>query len=219
MTKERFSYNMVHENLPDVIPVFPLFGVLLLPGGQLPLNIFEPRYLNMINDAMSSERLIGIIQPKSDVHEDKPLELYEIGCAGKIISYEELEDGRILVNLSGISRFRCVEEISTDDLYRSFKVDWSDFESDFYIPNQIDLDRDKLKELLLKYFDHQGLSCSDEAIDEACDEKIVTCLSMICPLDATEKQALLEVSNFKERADMVMTMLDMAVRGDCSCEN
>ena len=220
MQKKRFSYDIDFAGLPTELPVFPLYGVLLLPGGKLPLNIFEPRYLDMINDAMASNRLIGMIQPKGGIDSEAAddSELYEIGCAGKIISFEELDDGRILVNLSGVSRFRCDEELKLGKSYRSFKVSWAEFENDFYIPAKIDLDRDSLKCLLSKYFDHEGLSCSDDAIDEACDEKIVTCLSMICPLEATEKQALLEAGSFKERADMVLTMLDLAVRGNCKCD-
>lgn len=213
---KRFSYNIDFAGLPTRLPVFPLSGVLLLPGGQLPLNIFEPRYLDMINDALAADRLIGMIQPKNG-NDNDPL-LYEIGCAGKIISFEELEDGRLLVNLSGICRFRCGDEVETGREYRVFDVDWSEFKNDFDKPQSFEFDRDKLKCLLSRYFDHEGLSCSDEAIDEASDEKIVTCLSMICPLEAGEKQALLEAKGIKERAEMVMTMLDLAVRGNCKCD-
>ncbi len=202
--------------LPREIPVFPLGGVLLLPAGQLPLNIFEPRYVAMVEDALKTDRVIGMVQPRqsSDGGGDK---LFEIGCAGRITAFEETDDGRYLITLTGLSRFKVKEELDHVNGYRRFVADWTDFEADLNPKSCLDLDRDKLKDLLGNYFNLQQISCDWDSMDNVTDGKLITCLSMICTFDSNEKQALLEAACCKTRADMFMTMLEMAVRdGDCS---
>jgi Lon protease-like protein len=194
--------------LPDIIPVFPLDGVLLLPRGQLPLNIFEPRYLAMVEDALQSHRLIGMVQPRKNGEG-----LYTIGCAGKITSFNETEDHRYLITLTGASRFRIGEELPQQRGYRRVKADWAGFESDLKSAECINLDRVRLRKLLSGYFPLHGLSCEWDIIDGATDDRLITCLSMICPFEACEKQALLEASGCKSRADMFMAMLELAVHG------
>lgn len=212
--------------LPQEIPVFPLTGVLLLPRGQLPLNIFEPRYLAMTDDALRGNRLIGVAQPRdfstgrvSDAAPDRAA-LFTTGCAGRITAFEETHDGRYLITLTGISRFHIAHELSPDNGYRRARVEWSTFADDLQAHDCLGIDRDHLKDLLRSYFNMEGLSCSWDSIDDASDDKLITALSMICPLDPGEKQALLEAACCRTRARMFMTMLEMAVHNDksnCDC--
>jgi hypothetical protein len=201
------------ENLPPELPIFPLGGVLLLPRGQLPLNIFEPRYLAMVEDAISSHRLIGMVQTKEDGG------VYSVGCAGRITSFNETHDGRNEIVLTGICRFKIVDELSQKDGYRRVKADWSDFKKDTEPMSCLDMDRGKLKKLLKNYFEQQGLTCSWDAVDNAADEKLMTSLAMICPFDSKEKQALLEAPCCKERAKLFMTLLEMEAAQNCDCSH
>lgn len=212
MSKNPFAPDF--DDLPAALPVFPLTGVLLLPGGHLPLNIFEPRYLEMVDAALSSHRLIGMVQPKTPNYDgaQKNPEISATGCAGKIVDYCETEDGRYVITLNGICRFSIVEEMKTTTKFRQVKPDWGPFEKDLNAIGCLDLDREKLNILLEKYFDIQGLHCDWGMIEEASDEKLITCLSMICPFEPQEKQALLEAVCCNARADLFMTMLDMAVK-------
>lgn len=189
------------DKLPGRLPVFPLSSVLLLPHGELPLNIFEPRYVAMINDAMATDKLIGIIQPDA-----------QTGCAGKITQYSETPDGRYTIMLTGICRFRVKQELDTTTLYKQIQPDWNGFECDYETQHCLDLDRGALAEILEDYFEMQGLNCDWEKVHSAGDQKLITCLSMICPLDPTEKQALLEAENCKERARLFEAMLQMVLK-------
>ena len=208
--------------LPQEIPVFPLAGVLLLPRGQLPLNIFEPRYLAMVDEALRSNRMIGVVQPRDfnlSLSSDGSA-LFLTGCAGKITSFEETEDGRYLITLTGVSRFHLGDELPLHNGYRRARVDWSGFSEDLQFHDCLGIDRNHLKDLLRSYFNMEGLSCSWDSIDSASDDKLITALSMICPLDPGEKQALLEAACCRSRAKMFMTMLEMAVhndKGGCDC--
>lgn len=193
------------DELPAEMPIFPLAGVLLLPRGQLPLNIFEPRYLAMVDDAMRSNRLIGMIQPRDDGT------LHSVGCAGRIFSYHETPDGRFEIVLNGVCRFKIQQELAQKDGYRRIRADWSSFAHDMEPMGCLDLDREVFGEHLKAYFKQQDLSCSWSAVKDASDEKLITCLAMICPFDASEKQALLEAHCCKERAKLFMTLLEMAV--------
>lgn len=197
--------------LPETLPVFPLPGVLLLPRGQLPLNIFEPRYIAMVDDALKTDRMIGMIQPRDDTA------LYETGCAGRITSFSETGDGRYLITLTGTSRFRIKNELSLKNGYRNVQADWSSFSDDFRGMDCLDLDRDTLKKMLEDYFQMQDLRCDMDAIDSASDDKLITCLSMICPFDPGEKQALLEAKCCRERAQKFMALLKMAIHDDNCC--
>lgn len=202
------------DDLPGELPIFPLDGVLLLPSGSLPLNIFEKRYLKMIEDALSGHRLIGMVQTKAGA------DIYDVGCAGKITEFSETDDGRYVIKLTGICRFGIIKELKSDKPYRSVKPRWSPYENDIQKPACDDLDREKLHELLGQYFSKEEMSCNWKALEEVSDAKLITCLSMVCPFDASEKQALLEVPCCNTRADMFMTMLEMAVReGAKSCKS
>lgn len=203
------------DSLPAEIPLFPLSGALLLPSGSLPLNIFESRYVAMIEDALKDSRLIGMIQPRDPeiVTGDTETPLFDIGCAGRIVAFEETDDGRYLVTLKGICRFRVNgERAAHNSGYRRAKIDWAPFAADLQLEDCLGLDRKQLKELLGRYFKLHKLSCDWGAVDSAADQKLITCLSMICPFGPNEKQALLEAACCKSRAEMFMTMLDMAIR-------
>ncbi len=197
------------SDLPAELPLFPLPGVLLLPRGQLPLNIFETRYTAMVDTALQSHRLIGMIQPRDDGS------LYETGCAGRITAFHETSDGRYEIVLTGITRFRIKDELPQIGGYRRAQIDWSPFAGDLEPMSCLDMDRTRLKSLLKSYFDRQDLTCSWDAVDSAGDEKLMATLAMICPFSPKEKQALLEASCCKERAKIFMTLLEMESCGDC----
>ena len=204
------------KDLPPKLPVFPLNGVLLLPGGTLPLNIFEPRYIAMIDDALAAPgRLIGMIQPADfepgGTH--KAPALQKIGCAGRISELHETADGRYEITLTGICRFNVDEELSVTTLYRQVRPEWGGFEADT-IPYECDeLCKDRLKDLLKDYFQVQGMSCDWSKVDEAPKEKLLTCLSMICPFEPSEKQALLEAATPQARAEILFKLLEFSVAG------
>lgn len=204
MTKNPFAPQ--HDALPQTMAIFPLTGALLLPHGNLPLNIFEPRYLAMIDDAMAGSRMIGMIQSKEEGG------LYQTGCAGKITEFSETTDGRYIINLSGVCRFKVKEELSVTTLYRQVKTDWEDFKNDIETKKCLGVDREKLMELLEEYFTKEGMSCDFNKFKDIEDGALMTCLSMVCPFEPAEKQALLEKICCKERATMFMTMLEMAVK-------
>lgn len=200
------------QDLPETIPVFPLNGALLLPGGRLPLNIFEPRYLNMISDVLTSpSRLMGMIQSSiPNPQDDTPPSLYSIGCVGRLSSFEETSDGRYLISLDGVIRFRVENEIDMKDGYRRVKVDYSTFTDDLLVQDA-SINRDHLLKALRRFFDLKGFTADWEAIKVCESEKLVTTLSMICPLEITDKQALLEAPTTFERAEILTTMLEMQV--------
>ena len=200
------------EDLPQSLPVFPLSSALLLPLGQLPLNIFEPRYVQMVEDAMATNRMIGMVQPKSGQDGNDHPTLQKTGCAGKIIEFSEAPDGRFLITLSGVYRYDIVEELATTKDYRIIKPDWHPYKTDFTRYKTLDLDRKKLKDLMKNYFEQNTMDCDWYAFDNAPDGKLITCLSMICPFEPAEKQVLLEASCGKTRADLFMGMLEIAVQ-------
>lgn len=201
------------EDLPQSLPIFPLGGVLLLPCGHLPLNIFELRYRAMVEDAMASDRMIGMVQTCDEtvkaVKNDTPV--FKTGCAGKITEFSETPDGCYLITLTGVCRFDIEKDMVTGRGYRRVKPGWNSYGDDLKEQTCLDLDRARMKELLREYFDKEGMDCDWEAIDEAPDGKLITCLSMVCPFEAQEKQALLEAECCQVRAKMFMTMLEMAV--------
>lgn len=209
MSKNPFAPPL--ENLPATLAIFPLTGVLLLPRGHLPLNIFEPRYLRMVSDAMAGSRMIGMVQPRMPGGGPEKPAVYDIGCAGKITDFTETEDGRFLITLTGICRFRIERELDVATPYRQITPDWSAFAHDVGACPGLDIDREKLKGLLKSYFTAQGLSCDWEKVDDAPDDRLMTCLSMVCPFEAKEKQALLEAPCGRTRAEMFMAMLQIAV--------
>ncbi|MBM3547535.1 MAG: peptidase S16 [Alphaproteobacteria bacterium] len=201
------------EELPAELPVFPLSGVLLLPRGRLPLNIFEPRYLAMIKDALAPPRLIGMIQPQDASEERNPdasPRLYGIGCAGRITSFSETEDGRFLITLAGVTRFEVESEIAMRSGYRRVKPRWDRFRSDF-APDESAIDRQALFKSLKPFFDARGLKADWDQVDKTGDERLIAMLSMICPFEPPEKQALLEAKDLAARTDILKGLLDMAL--------
>lgn len=200
------------EDLPAELPVFPLAGVLLLPRGRLPLNIFERRYVAMFDDALAGTRLIGMIQPAAANSTEPSPALFATGCAGRITAFQETEDGRYLVSLDGVARFRVAEELAMRRGYRRVTADWTPFAADTR-EDSCTVDRQRMTELLQAYFRQRGLSANWEAIGQTPDERLVTSLAMICPFAPSEKQALLEASCLSERAKLMMTLLEIAVAG------
>ena len=203
------------RNLPDRIPVFPLAGALLLPGGQLPLNIFEPRYLRMVDDALGHEdRLVGMVQPRDGVMTGRP-PLYAVGCAGRITSFAETDDGRYLVTLTGRKRFRIAEEPSVDTPYRQAMVDWSPFDLDDAGDQSADIvDRDRLVRAMRHYLEAEGLKTDWEVVDDAPTESLICSLAMGCPFAPNEKQALLEADDMAARAECLVALMEMASAED-----
>ena len=199
------------EQLPAVIPIFPLTGVLLLPGGRLPLNIFEPRYLEMTQDAMASHRIIGMIQPADPHSRDFEPEIYGTGCAGLVSEFEETADNRILVTLTGVCRFEVANELPLEGLlYRRVAARYQSYACDLIQENAIALDRDRLISALRKFFAARGIDADWSAIDEMCNEDLMTSFAMACPFGPSEKQALLECRETKERSAMFQALLEMA---------
>jgi Lon protease-like protein len=201
------------EDLPDRIPVFPLAGALLLPGGRLPLSIFEPRYLAMVEDALAAGRVFGMIQPD----EHRPAgphgpALYAVGCLGRLCSFSETDDDRCLITLAGVIRFAVAEELPPRRGYRRVRADFSRFVGDL-APAQPDprLDRPALLTVLHRYFEHHGFAATWDAIDQMADDALVMTLSMVCPFAAPEKQALLEAPSPVERAEVLLTLLQIDV--------
>lgn len=201
------------EDLPDVIPVFPLAGALLLPRALLPLNIFEPRYLAMVDDAMKGSRVIGMIQPdESKSGAPSAPALFSAGCAGRITQYAESGDGRYLITLEGIARFRVTEEIVVTTAYRQCRVDVSEFRTDF-VPRlgEEAVNREELLKTLANYLKANKLEADWKDINEAQTEALVNGLSMMSPYGAREKQALLEAPDLKNRADVLVAITEMAI--------
>ncbi|MCA8889340.1 MAG: LON peptidase substrate-binding domain-containing protein [Parvularculaceae bacterium] len=193
--------------LPPIIPVFPLAGAIVLPGGQLPLNVFEPRYLRMVDDVLGGARVIGMIQPRDDA---RAPELYTVGCAGRLTSFAETGDGRYLITLTGVSRFRIREEVDATTPYRQAAVDYSVYAEDADPDDTAqDVDRDSLFEAMMHYLDAEGISTDWDAAQEAPSDALVNSLAMGCPFAPNEKQALLEARNASERAQCLMTLMRM----------
>ena len=202
------------DDLPQVIPIFPLPGVLLLPRGRLPLNIFEPRYLEMTQDAMASHRMIGMIQPADPQAKLNAPEVYPVGCAGRITSFSETPDNRFLITLAGVCRFTIARELAPEGLlYRRVRADYSRFAGDLPDPAPLTVDRDRLLPALKSYFDRHGLTADWEAIERADDEALAICLAMACPFEPSEKQALLECSSERELVGMMQALFEMAAHG------
>ncbi len=212
----RSSFDPAFDELPASLPIFPLPGVLLLPGGRLPLNVFEPRYLAMVEDALRSARLVGMVQPNEEADGDVgALPVYGTGCAGRITAFQETDDGRYLITLTGLIRFDIQEELTTLRGYRSVQADWSRYRADLEAEDPPGIDRARMLEALRAYFDATGIAGDWDAIDETPNEKLITSIAMICPFEAAEKQALLEAPTLGERAEAMTAILEMAaLRGD-----
>jgi len=196
--------------LPAQIPIFPLPNALLLPGGQLPLNIFEPRYLAMVEDTLgASGRLIGMVQPM-----ETSGELFGIGCAGRISYFQETGDGRYMIALNGVCRFRLHGHRLNPRGYRQADVGWQEFIADLDEGDSGISDRDRLFTVMRRYFDARGFEADWEQIEKSDDMSILNTLAMVCPFDVAEKQALLEAEGMTRRADLLVAMMEMALHED-----
>lgn len=201
-------------DLPDIVPVFPLPGALLLPRSRLPLHIFEPRYLAMIDDALKTQgRLIAMLQPNPGRTGDEN-GLHTIGCAGRITQFSEMEDGRYMLTLSGVSRFRLLGEVDGFMPYRRIEVSWDGFEQDL-APSESDVayDRDAFLNLLSKYFTSRDLSTDWDSMKDADDELLVNSLSMMLDFEPEDKQALLEAPSLTTRRETLVTLIEYFLRG------
>lgn len=197
------------DSLPASIPVFPLPGALLLPRGQMPLNIFEPRYLTMIDDAMKTNRIIGMVQPDGATASAKP-SLYVLGCAGRITSFSETGDGRYLVTLTGIARYQIAQELSVITPYRQCRVDFSPYASDLdSAAGEDEVDRDGLMRTLRNFAEAHNFTVDWDGIDDAPNDALVNALSMMSPFGPREKQALLEAADLKTRADVLIAIAEI----------
>ena len=207
------------DDLPDLIPVFPLPEALLLPRGQMPLNIFEPRYLAMVDHAMAGDRIIGMVQPMTVTENGEEAgDLFAIGCAGRITSYSETGDGRYMICLTGISRFKILEEIEPEEGgFRRCRISAADFPSDFVEDAGSDtVDRSHLLDAFRLYLDANQLEADWDSIEKASNETLVNALSMMSPYGMAEKQALLEAPDLRTRAEtlIALTEISLARRGE-----
>ena len=200
---------MKKEDLPKKISVFPLSNFIIFPKITVPLNIFEPRYLDMVNDSMKSNKLIGMIQPKSLENEDNLPELHDIGCLGKITSFKETEDGRYMVELKGLIRFKVIKEIKSQNIYREYEVDFKDYYHD------LSEKKEELKfselELIFKdlklLFEKRGFIINWEELEKQSLDEIINALSMASPFTLEEKQVLLEARNLSLRKNKIAEIL------------
>lgn len=198
------------SDMPDTLSVFPLTGVLLLPRAQMPLNIFEPRYLSMIDAAMAGNRLIGMVQPTQSEDEVLRPPLSAVGCAGRITAYQETDDGRYLVTLTGICRFRVAEEPAVTTAFRQARVDYAPFADDLKLPAEEGFPRERVATLLRDYLTRRDLKVDWGSVMSAPPEALVNALCMLCPFEPREKQALLEAPGFADRVDILIALLEMS---------
>jgi len=206
----RSSFDPDFRTLPERLPIFPLPGALLLPGGRLPLNIFEPRYLAMIDAALAGQRLVGMVQPQGDEGvEIGSQRTFPIGCAGRLTAFSESEDRRYLITLAGVIRFRVAAELEKDaGGFRLVRPDYAPFRGDLS-EDRGPIDRETLLAALRGYFERHGLKADWAAIEKAPDERLVTSLAMLCPFEPSEKQALLEAPDLSTRAAAMITILKL----------
>ena len=207
----RSAFDPAFEDLPEILPIFPLAGAVVLPRGQLPLNIFEPRYLAMVRDALGAARMIGMIQPCDGPHGGQP-PVYCTGCAARITAFSETEDGRFLITLRGVARFQVASELDLKDGYRRVVPSYAPFRADLE-EDASEIDRGALLDALGCYLRSNGLDSDWTAIKEAPNEPLVTWLAMGCPFQPSEKQALLEAATLAERAETMLAILRMASLG------
>ncbi len=201
------------DDLPPAVPVFPLSGALLLPRGQMPLNIFEPRYMAMIDAAIGSHRLIGMVQPEPDGNEAalRPA-LAPVGCLGRITSFQESGDGRYIITLTGVARFRISDELTVMTPYRQCRVNYAEFADDL-VPRKGEdaVDRASLLDAFRRYLDANGMDADWKSVNAAPNEALVNALSMMAPYGPKEKQALLEAPTLKDRGDILIAVTEIAL--------
>ncbi len=207
----RDPFALSYEELPRELIVFPLPGALLLPYGRLPLNIFEPRYLAMVEDALANKRTFGMIQTKAPVGglvpDGEPL--YDVGCAGRIISFAETGDGRYVLTLEGMCRYRILREIEGRRGYRRVEADYAPFKNDL-ADDGWKLDREAFFATLKGYFEAQGIRTEWDNLQKADDHMLIATLGMMCPFDIKEKQALVEAPDFAGMSEIMRSLMEMA---------
>lgn len=213
-------YRSIAE-LPETIPVFPLLGALLLPRGDMPLNIFEPRYVTMVGDALRGTRLIGMVQPDPDASDNRHPPLLSVGCLGRVTAFSETGDGRFLVTLTGVTRFRLMDEVEGAAPYRQAHVDYGDFRGDLSAGSgEDDVDRTTLLRTLAAYLEENDLEVDWASVERARLEDLINALAMTSPFGPREKQAFLEAPDLKSRADLLVALAEMDItkagRGDSS---
>ncbi|SFR56493.1 hypothetical protein SAMN04488005_2931 [Yoonia tamlensis] len=203
----------VIADLPAVVPVFPLPGALLLPRARLPLQVFEPRYLAMLEDVLKTpHRLIGMVQPFARA--DDSSRLHAIGCAGRVTAFSETDDGRYMITLTGVSRFRITQEVEGFTPYRRCDVNWAGFDSDFGAAEKDPaFDRAPFLKMLGRFLDDKGLSTDWDSLGEAEDELLINSLAMLCPFAPEDKQALLEAPSLRARRETLTTLIQFALSG------
>lgn len=213
------TYSDVND-IPAVVPVFPLPGALLLPGSQMPLNLFEPRYLAMFDAALCSTRLIGMIQPvfNGDVGDPEKPNLCNVGCLGRIISHTETGDGRYMINLQGVARFRVIDELDVPTPFRQCRI--GPFASDLTPSNESEtVNRDELLATFKAYLEANDLEADWESVNKAGNESLVNALSVMSPYGPAEKQALLEAPDLKSRAETLVAITEMSLARDSENED
>ena len=215
MAKRYHSYS----DLPSSLPLFPLSGVVLLPRGHLPLNVFEPRYLEMVDHALAGDRLIGMIQPGENEETILKPRLTQVGCAGKIVSFQETEDNRYLISLSGVCRFRLSGEMQGTTPWRTGFADFAPFAGDLAQPQEEEFPRKRLLEALKTYLTSRDMQADWNSVLTAPAEALINALAMMCPFDPVEKQALLEAQTFQDRASTLMALLEIGGEGGPSTLN
>lgn len=206
--------NIALEDLPTVIPLFPLAGAVVFPRAQLPLHIFEPRYLAMVSDALAGSRTIGMVQPRGDAQGQQEPPVYPVGCAGRLTNFQELDDGRNLITLSGLCRFEILDELERTTPYRQFTVSYDRFASDLKPADGAAIDREALVASVSRYVERQELKSDWELIEQADTETLVNALGMLCPFTPSEKQALMEAADFAARSETLRALLEMAGTDD-----
>ena len=210
------KHRLIFDELPAILPIFPVGCAMLLPNGRLPLNIFEPRYISMIDHALAGNRLIGMVQPRNfqGEHEMDAITqppVYEIGGAGRLVAFEETIDQRYEIVLQGLCRFAIAEELEVTDGFRNVRPDWSPFKSDFETNPSKAIDRTRLRKLAPVFFKLNGIQADWDILEGTTDENLVNSLAMGCPFSSNEKQALLEARDLSERAEILSTLIEMAV--------
>ncbi|MFC7292316.1 LON peptidase substrate-binding domain-containing protein [Hirschia litorea] len=210
----------IAEDLPSIVPIFPLDGAIVFPRGNLPLNVFEPRYLNMVDDAMYSHRVIAMIQPVPSDTSDADGQsvnppLLQTGCLGRINSYSETDDGRYLLNLRGLCRFTLIEEEASSRPYRTAKVSYENFADDMkpVSSKEPDIEREKLTKALKTYLSTNAIQTDWDAVADAPMETLINALASGCPFSTMEKQMLLEFPTLQQRGDALISLLQMDANG------
>ena len=221
MTASHFDITL--DSLPQEIPIFPLSQAVLMPRGSLPLNIFEPRYLAMVEYALAHQRIIGMVQPKaaSRFDGDSPRAVYAVGCAGRISSFSETGDGRLLISLSGVCRYHIEKELPLHEGgFRMVEANWQQFAHDLIPDTQTEIDHEKLNPLLQQFLATHDMVCDKgEEMARLNSEELIACLSLICPFDSRDKQMLLEAETLPKRIEVMTGLMEMEIHRKTRSEN